>query len=173
MEECKKDEYGFLKKIKSEDTIAAIKVLKIGKVWKILIYLANEATMEKVFENALKRGISWSFRQFKKPFKGKMTEEEESSIKNHEKSRERTPPLKDRESRNAILETPPQRIFPELTGIAQYQRERRAAAKIEQVKEQEVVEIIDKYRKDLLEEEVNTSSKSISLKKDNVSPSEV
>jgi hypothetical protein len=57
MEECKKDEYGFLKKIKSEDTIAAIKVLKIGKVWKILIYLANKATMEKVFENALTKGI--------------------------------------------------------------------------------------------------------------------
>jgi hypothetical protein len=46
-----------LKKIKGEDTIAAIKVLKIGKVWKILIYLANKNMMEKVFENALKKGI--------------------------------------------------------------------------------------------------------------------
>jgi hypothetical protein len=173
MEECKKDEYGFLKKIKGKDIIAAIKVLKIGKVWKILIYLANKSTMEKVFENALKRGIFWSFHQFKRPFKGKTIEEEGSSVKNHKRSRERMPSPKDRESRNVILEMLPQRIFPELTGIAQYQREKRAAAKIDQVKEQEVVEIIDKYRKDLLEEEVNTSLKSSLLKKDNVSPSEV
>jgi hypothetical protein len=61
----------------------------------------------------------------------------------------------------------------DITGIAQYQREKHAAAKIDQVKEQEVVEIIDKYRKDLLEEKVNTLLKSSSLKKDNVSPSEV
>jgi hypothetical protein len=49
MEEYKKDEYSFLKKIK-EDTITAIKILKISKVWKVLIYLANEKTMEKVFK---------------------------------------------------------------------------------------------------------------------------
>jgi hypothetical protein len=102
-----------------------------------------------------------------------MIEEEGSLVKNQEKSRERMPSPKDRENRNMILETLPQRIFPELTGIAQYQREKRAAAKIDQVKEQEVVEIIDKYKKDLLEEEVNTSLESSSLKKDNVPPSKV
>jgi hypothetical protein len=32
MEECKEDEYKFLKKIKGEDKIAAIKALKLGKV---------------------------------------------------------------------------------------------------------------------------------------------
>jgi hypothetical protein len=74
------------------------------------------------------------------------------------------------ENRNVILETPLQRIFPELTDITQYQREKRTSVKVDQVKEQEVVEIIDKYRKDLLEEEVNTSLKSISLNRDNVSP---
>jgi hypothetical protein len=71
MEECKNNEYNFLKKIRGENTIAAIKVLKIGKVWKILIYLANEQIMEKVFKRALERGVEWSFQQFKRPFQEK------------------------------------------------------------------------------------------------------
>jgi hypothetical protein len=57
IEECKIDEYKFLKKIKGEDKIAAKKVLKIGKVWKILIYLANKENMEEVFARALENGI--------------------------------------------------------------------------------------------------------------------
>jgi hypothetical protein len=58
IEECKANEYNFIKKIKSEDTIAAVKILKIGKIWKILIYLADKAVMEKVFTNALEKGIA-------------------------------------------------------------------------------------------------------------------
>jgi hypothetical protein len=52
-----KGDCNFLKKIKGEDMIAAIKVLKISKVWKVLIYLDNENVMEKVFERALEKGI--------------------------------------------------------------------------------------------------------------------
>jgi hypothetical protein len=59
MEECKKDEYKFLKKIKGENKTAAMKVLKIGKVWKILIYLANQENMEEVLVRALENGICW------------------------------------------------------------------------------------------------------------------
>jgi hypothetical protein len=89
--------------------------------------------------------------------------------------RERTPSPKERENVNVILETPPQRIFPELTGIAQYQREKRTFNQegyqgskndVSKATEQEVVEVVEKYRKGLLEEEVRMSSGSSSLKKD-------
>jgi hypothetical protein len=187
MEECKKDEYGFMKKIKGEDTIAAIKVLKIGKVWKVLIYLANKETMKKVFERALVKGISWSFHQFKRPFvirkiKEVRDEGKGMSSNSQEGVRDRMPSLKQNVNVSALLKTPPQRIFPELTGIIQYQRERHISFQegyqelkddMLIVNEQEVVEIVGKYGKGLLDEEVVKSSRSISLKNDNVSPSEV
>lgn len=46
MVECKKDEYGFLKKVKEVDPIAALKVLKITKILKLLIYVVNEKQVQ-------------------------------------------------------------------------------------------------------------------------------
>jgi hypothetical protein len=66
---------------------------------------------------------------------------------------------------------PPQRIFPELTGIAQYQKEKGRST--QKVSEEEVVETVGKFRQGLLDEEAKTSSGPISLKKDNVSPLKV
>jgi hypothetical protein len=92
------------------------------------------------------------------------------------------PSPKEREIENIILEMPLQRIFSELSGIAQYQKEshvsiqmsyQRLKDNISKATEQEVVEVIDKYRKRLLDEKVRTSSGSSSLRKDNVLPSEV
>jgi hypothetical protein len=198
MEECKENEYNFLKRIKSENTIAAIKVLKIGKVWKILIYLTNEATMEKVFTNALEKGIAWNFRQFKKPFKEKeernksiennvsdnqKTDEKEKRQDTEQVNKVQTPPLDVESNINYIFEMPPQRIFPELGGIAQYQKNKSVTFQLskkeaEEITEQKVVDMVEKYRKGLLKiheekEAQRLSSGPSTLKKDNVPSSEV
>ncbi|EXX54186.1 uncharacterized protein OCT59_027380 [Rhizophagus irregularis] len=67
--EYKKDEFDFIMKIKRVDNIAFVKVLKIPKNWKVLIYLKNENSMMKKIEYDLKKGILWSFRQCKEPIK--------------------------------------------------------------------------------------------------------
>jgi hypothetical protein len=84
---------------------------------------------------------------------------------------------------NTALKIPPQRIFPELSGIAQYQKNKNKGVSFKvtdipkDVSEQEVVEMIEKYRKGLLrikeDKDKKSSSGSSTLKKDNVSPVEV
>jgi hypothetical protein len=85
---------------------------------------------------------------------------------------------------NYAMKTPPQRIFPELTGIAQYQQKKNQSVSFQvtnvpkDIPEQEVVEMVKKYKKGLLKikEEKDKHSPSpgpSTLKKDNVNPSEV
>lgn len=57
MEECKGNEHKFLKKIYKENSAAAIKVLKVTKMWKLLIYLMNEKTMQQVINMRLAKGF--------------------------------------------------------------------------------------------------------------------
>jgi hypothetical protein len=204
IEECKMDEYTFLKKIKSEELVAAMKVLKIGKVWKLLVYLASETNMEQFFTRALEREIEWSFRQFKRPFREKNERngnKENGTSKNSHKEVQGTssgteevnkvltsPPTLNY-GNNYVLETPPQRIFLELTGIAQYQKDNRKQSQSMTIQltkeeaeviitEQDVVNTVDRFRKGLLKisqekEAQQTPSGPISLRKDNVPPGEV
>jgi hypothetical protein len=197
MEECKENEYNFLKKIKGEDSITAIKVLKIGKVWKILIYLANEITIEKVFTRALEQDVAWSFWQFKRLFKEKKEGDgsKEKNLLNNkdikgegmkfdgkEIEKAQIPPPDLGSKVSYILETPPQRIFPKLTSIAQYQKNKSVSFQLnkkeEEISEQEVVDTVEKYRKGLLKIKEEKEAKRMSpgsstLKKDNVLPLEV
>lgn len=110
MNECKANEYEYLKRIYREENATTIKVLKIT------IYLLNENLMQQIIEKGLKKGVNWFFRQYKTPFRMNVVEVRQERI--------RTPPLfiiltfsKD----NFEWKTPLNRIFPKLEGIIKYQ----------------------------------------------------
>lgn len=95
--------------------------------------------MRVVIENALKKGVVWSFRQFKMPFKSKGVEDGTKN-KSRQKTVENTQGNESRKfvskagtssrlwgefNQENILDIPPQRVFSELDGISIYQDGRR------------------------------------------------
>lgn len=191
MRECKSNEYEFLKKIQQEDTIATIKVLKITKIWKLLIYLVNEKIMQQVIEKDLKKGILWHFRQYKTLFKNEDGENKQEKIvqdQSMDKKEERlqTPPLEKQIAQNDRFEMPLQRIFPELDELIKYQGENRMVFNSEsnkkkddsvseevRVMEEQVVEEVNKLRKGISKAKKTIPEGSGDKKKDNVLTQEV
>lgn len=79
----------------------------------------------------------------------------------------------------SLVEMPPQRIFPELDGISQYQRRKQgellkgSLKESPKISEEEVVEEIGKYRKGLVGKEKTIPEGSSIVKNDNGSTEEV
>lgn len=71
----------------------------------------------------------------------------------------------------SAMQTPSQRIFPELYGIVKYQKRNKEVSAMPS--EEEVVETVEKYRKGILDKEITVPSESGTIKKDNVSPDTV
>lgn len=157
--------------------------------------------MQQLTEEGLKKGVLWHFRQNKTPFKNetiknlKSIEEETKDSKqekivqgNFEDKEERlhTPTLEKQINWNNRFETPPQRIFPELDGIAKYQgkdktvftsqstkKQEDSASEEVRVSEEQVVEEVNKLRKGIAKAEKTIPEGPGDKKKDNVPTQEV